>query len=177
MIAVASWLYRSVPVDEIAPTEKYDAHFRKYNKRYFSVLFDWRWFKAQSMAESGLRRNVLSNRGAIGLMQIMPDTFNEIVEPYPHLFNIADPKWNVGAGIAFNRSLYDRWNSWVPPEQSLKFTFSSYNAGLRRMLRVKKRAAAEGLDSDLWSSVAPFAPDQTRHYVKRIHGLMGRKTK
>ena len=65
-------------------TDEYDRHFRKYSKRYFGPLFDWHWFKAQAIAESGLNADAVSIVGAIGLMQIMPDTFKEINYKNPH---------------------------------------------------------------------------------------------
>ena len=33
---------------------RYDDTFKRYSKRYFGAGFDWRYFKAQGMAESGL---------------------------------------------------------------------------------------------------------------------------
>lgn len=173
MISTAVWLNRTVPVDEIAPTDQFDSHFRKYNKRYFSVLSDWRWFKAQSMVESSLRRDVESDQGAVGVMQVLPDTFDEVLDPYFDLYSITDPAWNIATGIAFNRYLYDRWRERLPPEESLKFALASYNAGFSRMLRVRKRAAAKGQDAANWSDVAPYAPGETRLYVERVHDLMG----
>jgi len=170
----AAWLKRAVPVDEIAPTDRYDKQFRKYSKRYFSVLADWRWFKAQSMAESSLRRDAVSSQGAVGLMQLRPDTYGEVMEYAPGLFPIDDPKWNIAGGIAFNRYLFDRWGEWVPPEQRLKFALASYNAGLTRVHEVRKRAAQNGKNPDRWQAVAPHAPSETRHYVARIYRLMGR---
>jgi len=37
--------------------EKYDPVFKKYSKRYFGPAFDWKYFKAQGFAESGLNAN------------------------------------------------------------------------------------------------------------------------
>jgi membrane-bound lytic murein transglycosylase F len=172
MLVTAAWFTRSAPIDELAVTDRYDRHFKKYSKRYFSVLSDWRWFKAQSVAESGLRRTALSDQGAVGIMQVLPETFNEVVEHYSDLFNISEPKWNIAAGIAFNRHLFERWRRWVPRDQSLKFTLASYNSGLRRIAGIRKRAEADGRNSSDWNAVAPYAPSETRRYVKRIHELM-----
>ncbi|MCK5784786.1 MAG: hypothetical protein KAH06_10080, partial [Desulfobacterales bacterium] len=36
---------------------KYDGYFSKYSKRYFGPGFDWRYFKAQAIAESRLKAN------------------------------------------------------------------------------------------------------------------------
>ena len=54
--------------------DDYDRLFRKYTKHYFGPHFDWRWFKAQGIAESGLRPNAHSSAGAKGIMQILPAT-------------------------------------------------------------------------------------------------------
>ena len=42
-------------VDSRKWTRKYDGHFRKYTKHFFGVGFDWKWFKAQAIAESNLK--------------------------------------------------------------------------------------------------------------------------
>ena len=43
---------------------KYDPYFRKYAKRYFGPNVDWRWFKAQGIAESALQDSAQSAVGA-----------------------------------------------------------------------------------------------------------------
>ena len=59
-------------------TKKYDQYFRKYSKRFFGPALDWHWFKAQGIAESGLRGNARSWVNAKGIMQLMPRTFAEL---------------------------------------------------------------------------------------------------
>ena len=63
----------------------FDRHFAKYSKRYFGAGFDWRYFKAQAIAESGLQVDVRSRVGAVGLMQVMPRTFEEIRQRNPEI--------------------------------------------------------------------------------------------
>ena len=72
-------------VDDAAWGDEYDEYFRKYSKRYFGPHFDWRWFKAQAIAESGLKHDAKSWVGAVGVMQIMPATFEEIRRANPHV--------------------------------------------------------------------------------------------
>ena len=63
---------------------KFDPYFRKYTKRFFGPGFDWRHFKAQAVAESRLRADAMSRVGAVGVMQIMPRTFKEILKKKSH---------------------------------------------------------------------------------------------
>ncbi|MEW8168011.1 MAG: transglycosylase SLT domain-containing protein, partial [Candidatus Thiodiazotropha endolucinida] len=49
----------------------YDNYFRKYTKHYFGPHIDWYWFKAQAIAESGLKPTAKSPAGAKGIMQIL----------------------------------------------------------------------------------------------------------
>jgi membrane-bound lytic murein transglycosylase F len=153
--------------------DDYDRLFRKYTKHYFGPHFDWRWFKAQGIAESGLRPGASSHAGAIGIMQIMPATYREITEDNPHLLDISDPRWNIAAGIYYDRQLYRKWKrKEVPVAERLLFAFGSYNAGFGGMLRAYKRASAEHDAVREWRQVAPHSPRETRGYVERITGLM-----
>lgn len=152
-------------------TRKYDHYFQKYSKRYFGLRYDWTWFKAQAIAESRLNPNARSPVGARGLMQIMPRTFGEIRRANPHFDDIRNPKWNIAAGIYYDRYLYDRWTRFKDSHR-LYLTFASYNAGLggiRRALR-KARKPVQG-----WHHVEPHAPAQTRHYLRRIQYLKQRE--
>lgn len=154
-------------------TDKYDRHFRKYAKHYFGPGFEWRWFKAQGIAESGLRPDARSSAGARGLMQIMPSTFEEIKRDNPHFLSIDDPHWNIAAGIYYDRKLYRRWQAnKVAGDQRLDFSFASYNAGYSKVRRAFRKASQASKKQPAWGEVAPFTPRETRRYVARIKRLM-----
>ena len=159
------------PVEQRVWTDRYDALFRKYAKRFFGPGFDWRWFKAQGIAESGLQENAESWVGAKGIMQIMPATLREIAEKseLPVLDN-DDPGANIAAGIFYDRTLYERWDDIPQTRERLAFTFASYNGGRSRILRAQDACNA---DCVLWAHVTGHAPDETRGYVARIMTLMG----
>ncbi len=162
------------PVDDRRWSDRYDRYFKKYSKRYFGPGMDWHWFKAQGIAESGLKEGAKSRAGAIGVMQIMPATFEEIKSKNPHFVDIADPHWNIAAAIYYDRKLYRRWKKKeIPTDERLSFTFASYTAGLNKMRRVVKKAAEAGGDAQAWEHVEPYSPPETRHYVRRINRLMG----
>ena len=155
---------------------KFDQHFSKYSKRYFGVGFDWSYFKAQAIAESGLRETARSPVGAVGIMQIMPSTFEDIRRSNPGIAGaLTEARWNIAAGVWYNRQNFTIWKASRPFEDKLKFMFGSYNAGRGSVLRAQRLALSEGLDGTLWSSIeARLSAVTGRHsqetlgYVRRI---------
>ena len=159
------------PVEHRTWTDRYDPLFRKYSKRFFGPGFDWRWFKAQGIAESGLREDAESWVGAKGIMQIMPATLREIAEKSDlHVLDNDDPGANIAAGIFYDRNLYERWDDIPVRRERLAFTFASYNGGRSRILRAQE---ACGAGCELWAQVTGHAPEETQGYVARILTLMG----
>ena len=154
----------------------YDSYFTKYSKRFFGVGFDWRYFKAQAVAESNLRENVRSPVGAVGVMQVMPRTFDEIQRKNPAITGTIDqPRWNIAAGIWYDRQHFLVWAADRPLVERLKFTFGSYNAGRSSILRAQQLAEGEGLNVTLWEPVAGELrrvtgrrSQETVTYVRRV---------
>jgi len=150
-------------------SREFDAHFRKYAKRYFGPHIDWRWFKSQGVAESGLDADATSAAGARGIMQILPSTYREIRKQNPHFLDAGQPRWNIAAGIFYDRTLYDKWRTPPPGEERLYFTFGSYNAGFGRIYQASRNTPE---NPGSWHAVRAYVPPQTRHYVKLIRRLM-----
>jgi soluble lytic murein transglycosylase-like protein len=154
--------------------EKYDPIFKKYTKRYFGPAFDWKYFKAQGFAESGLKATARSWVGARGLMQLMPSTYQQIASRRPEFGAIDQPEWNIAAGIMHDRYLWTLWEKGVPTDERHHFMFASYNAGegtINRALGVAKSK----FTTPVWSSVEQVAPtvgrwrySETLGYVRRI---------
>lgn len=157
-------------VDSPRWTRVYDPLFRKYSKQYFGVLHDWRWFKAQAIAESTLDPKARSHVGAVGLMQIMPTTFAEIRRSEPSYRNIHDVRWNIAAAIYYDRYLYrqEAWESFAERDRLIA-SFAAYNVGLGGALRAYKRAAPP---VTAWHKMAPYVPKETQGYVRRISTIM-----
>jgi soluble lytic murein transglycosylase-like protein len=154
--------------------ERYDDIFRKYSKRFFGPAFDWQYFKAQALAESGLDPNAKSPVGARGVMQLMPGTYALIKKNKPELGDITDPEFNIGAGIMHSRGLWHEWNG-HPDDERLRFMFGSYNAGEGPIIRAKRAARAQQLNEKAWSNIEVVAPKverwryrETLPYVRKI---------
>ena len=156
-------------------SKRFDTIFQKYAKRYFGAGTDWRWFKAQGMAESDLTPTARSRVGARGIMQLMPSTYGQIKSALPKFGRIDDPEWNIAAGILHDHDLWELWNRDVPEDQRWAFMFASYNAGEGTIMRARRTAAAEKLDQSRWPAIERVAPkverwrySETLGYVRTI---------
>src|SRR5262245_18785881 len=175
-IAALVGILLAVTAPASAQTERYDDTFRKYSKRYFGPISDWRRFKAQAMAESNLQTSARSWAGARGIMQLMPTTFHEIRSKNPEITGRWDrPEWNIAAGIAYSRQLWDAWTGDSVADHLREFMLASYNAGRVTLLRAQQVAKTRSLNPTLWPSIEQVAPsvprwryDETLSYLGRI---------
>ena len=156
-------------------TSRFDALFKKYSKRSFGIDFDWRYFKAQAIAESELKPSARSVVGARGLMQLMPSTFSAIQSKRPEFTSIDDPEWNIAAGIMHDRYLWKLWTTDISEEERPAFMFGSYNAGEGTIGRATALARQQQLNQASWRSIETIAPTvprwryrETLGYVRKI---------
>ena len=120
---------------------KYDLSFKRWGQYYFP-WDDWKHWKAQGLAESGLNPHALSYCGAIGLMQLMPVTAKVLgVNPY-------DIEGNIQGGVKYDRQMHNYWTMLIDPNRR-DFTFASYNAGLGNIIKARKLSG-----SNEWGDVA-----------------------
>ncbi len=112
--------------------------------------------------ESLYRADAASSAGALGLMQLLPETAAATArrkgQPPPTRAALLEPDVNVPLGSAFLRSLIERSDGQWP------VAIASYNAGpgaARRWL------PAAPIETDVWVENIPF--NETRAYVQRVH--------
>ena len=156
-------------------SDSFDEHFRKYSKHYFGIGADWHWFKSQAMAESNLDPQAQSGVKARGLMQLMPATYAELQKKNPELGEITDPRWNIAAGISYDRQLWDRLRDVGSDDERRRFMFAAYNAGPTTIRRARQTAAEAGQDPAQWNSVTQVAAKvprwrhaETLGYISKI---------
>jgi membrane-bound lytic murein transglycosylase MltF len=120
--------------------------FRKYSDKYG---LDYLLMAAQGYQESGLDQSKRSQVGAIGVMQVMPATARDKAVNIPDIERLES---NIHAGIKYNRWMVDNFYNepGVTPVNRTLFAFASYNAGPGRVARLRREAAAQGLDPDKW---------------------------
>ena len=154
---------------------KFDKHFTKYSKRYFGPAFDWHYFKAQAIAESQLDENASSAVGAVGLMQVMPQTFADIVRKNPAIRGgLEQPRWNIAAGIWYDRQNFVMWRAPRSLVDRIKFMFGSYNAGGGNILRAQRLALADGLAGTSWASIEARLSAVTGRYSRETLSYVAR---
>jgi membrane-bound lytic murein transglycosylase MltF len=144
------------------------ALFAKYGKQY---SFDPLMLAAQGYQESQLDQSARSHVGAIGVMQIMPATGKQI-----DVGSISSIESNIHAGAKYMDHLMTRYFSDAHFDESNRsmFAFASYNAGPSNIAKMRKEAAARGLDPDKWFNnveivVAEKIGIETTTYVRNIY--------
>lgn len=101
--------------------------------------------KAVALVESGLDPNAVSPKGALGLMQLMPDTARQygVEDPF-------DPDQNLQAGATHLRRLLDEFGG------DLSLALAAYNAGSGAVRR--------------YGGVPAYR--ETRDYVRRVRSKL-----
>jgi len=118
--------------------------FEKYGTRY---SFDPLMLTAQGFQESKLRQDARSHAGAVGVMQIMPDTGAEL-----RVGDIHELEPNIHGGAKYMNQLMTRYfaDAHFSEQDRTLFAFASYNAGPGAISRMRGEAAKGGLDPDKW---------------------------
>ena len=123
---------------KFSTTDKYD-HFISEASRQYGV--DSKLLKAMIKAESDFDPRAISKKGAMGLMQIMPENFEML-----DLKNPFDPWENIKAGARYFKALHERFKG------KLALSLAAYNAGPTAV--------------DRYKNIPPF--QETEEYVRRV---------
>ncbi len=109
------------------------------------------WIRVLMRVESANDIRAVSPKGAMGLMQLMPDTWAYLRARYRLGSDPFDPRENIIAGTAYMRELYDRYGA--------PGFLAAYNAG-------------PGRYDEYLANGRPL-PAETRAYVAQLAPLVG----
>lgn len=144
--------------------------FKKYGKKY---NFDWLMLGALAYQESQLDQSKRNKSGAIGMMQVLPGT---AADSNVNVRNIEKVENNIHAGTKYLRFMVDRYFAEEKMDDLNKglFAFASYNAGPARIAKLRRQAAKEGLDPNVWFNnveiiAAKRIGRETVQYVRNIY--------
>jgi soluble lytic murein transglycosylase len=121
---------------------------------------DWALIAAVIQVESGFSPAAVSKKGAVGLMQIMPDTAAWVSARLGESVaqeDLVDPKVNIHLGTYYLRYLLDRFAT----EQA---ALAAYNGGPTNVSRWLEEGTWDGSHGD--AHRIPFR--ETRSYVRRV---------
>ena len=110
-----------------------------------------RWVRAVMKQESGGEQQATSSAGAMGLMQVMPATYEQLRLRYQLGDDPYEPHNNILAGTAYIREMYDRFGS--------PGFLAAYNAGPERV--------------DRYLAGRAVLPDETVNYLAAITPNLG----
>ena len=151
---VGEHIYRTI--EEANHPVLYSEYVTKYAKEYDlpeAVLY------AVIKTESGFDETARSSRGAMGLMQLLPDTYEWICtrEKIPYdAEKIADPETNIRCGAAYLAYLKNEFVIW-------ETVYAAYNAGHGR---VREWLADEDIADNGHLIAIPYPETET--YVSRV---------
>ncbi|MCG9569440.1 transglycosylase SLT domain-containing protein [Vibrio chagasii] len=141
-----SWMTRASNPQQNRQRDKLEALFVSYGEKYD---IDWFILLAMAFQESGLDHSKVSHRGAVGIMQVMPNTARDW---YVDIDNVYDLESNIHAGSKYLRFIHDRY--FDKPEISdidkIYFSLAAYNAGPAKIRRMRKLAAQQGYNPNKW---------------------------
>lgn len=122
----------------VASFNGYDDLIRSASGRY---SIDGDLIRAVIKTESDFNSVARSNKGAMGLMQLMPETarLHDVVNAY-------DPVDNIEGGVRHLRLLLDRYQG------NLELSLAAYNAGIKAV--------------EKFGGIPPFA--ETKEYIRRV---------
>ncbi|MCL2026967.1 MAG: transglycosylase SLT domain-containing protein [Bacteroidales bacterium] len=129
----------SQPPDRLSP---FDDAIKKHTKR---LDWDWRLLASLIYQESNFLPDAKSWAGAIGLMQLMPET----AEKYG-ITEESSPEEHILAGVKYLQHLDKILPPEIPQNERVPFMLAAYNVGIAHILDARRLAVANDKDPNIW---------------------------
>ena len=144
--------------------------FKEFAARYG---FDWRLIGAMAYQESGFNQSKVSSRGAVGIMQIRPQT---AADPKVGIPDVGSAANNIHAAVKYLAFLRKHYfdKSTTRPRDQVRFSLAAYNAGPVKIRRARKLAGKMQLDPNRWfrnveMAMLKIVGQETVRYVSNIN--------
>jgi membrane-bound lytic murein transglycosylase F len=122
---------------------KYDDLIKKYSEL---VGWDWRLGSSLVYQESQFNPNTKSWAGAVGLMQLMPNTAKQV-----GITNLKNPEQNIKGGFKYLAYLDNLWKETITDStERIKFVLASYNIGPGHITDARNLTEKYQGDSNIW---------------------------
>ena len=117
--------------------------------------YDWRLMSAIAYHESRFSPDIVSKRGAAGLMQIMPAvarqfnvTGDRLLDPETNVRLAAQVLSKIDAGLRFAPG--------TPDDDRMSIILAAYNGGIGHVNDARRLARSHGENPDSWETVARY---------------------
>lgn len=137
---------QSMPAARTVTADPYAALIAEASQRFG---IPERWIRAVLHTESAGDVRAISSAGAMGLMQVMPDTWAGLRARYRLGADPYDPRDNILAGAAYLREMWDRYGD-------VAAMLAAYNAGSARY--DEHRATGRALPAETRAYIAALVP-------------------
>jgi Soluble lytic murein transglycosylase and related regulatory proteins (some contain LysM/invasin domains) len=141
-------LAQTTAPDRAVAAHPHGAHIEEASQRFGIPAT---WIIAVMRTESAGDMRAISSAGAMGLMQVMPDTWEELRIRHALGPDPFEPRDNILAGTAYLREMWDRYGN-------VAAMLAAYNAGPARY--------------DEYLSAARQLPAETRSYVALLTPIL-----
>ncbi len=122
-----------------------------------SIEYDPLLFLSVIREESRFNSQARSSRGALGLMQLMPDTAAWIMGEAVQENDLFDPAVNIHAGIKYLIYLFDRFDR-------IEHVLAAYNGGPSNVAKWLRSGSGKSIEEFI--EEIPFS--ETRNFVKKV---------
>lgn len=117
------------------------------------------WIYAIIKTESNFNTKIVSKMGAIGLMQIMEETAQEVTDDTEiEEIDLKDPNTNIKIGTKYFKMLLEYYND------NYYLALASYNAGIGNV----KKWIESGIIKNDGSDIENIPYKETNNYVRKV---------
>lgn len=163
IVIILTILFGVLKVQDIILKKIYPQEYREYvyiysEKNGIDPLLTFAIMKA----ESNFKTNAYSSSGAIGLMQLMPSTAEEVAEEIEEELIVKEalynPEKNIMIGTCYFANLMEKY------DDNMLLSLAAYNAGIGKVDEWIKKGVIKEDGSDIEN--IPYK--ETNHYVRKI---------
>lgn len=135
---------------------KFSEYVEEYSEKYG---VEKEWIYAIIKTESNFNTKIVSKMGAIGLMQIMEETAQEVTDDTEiEGIDLKDPNTNIKIGTKYFKMLLEYYND------NYYLALASYNAGIGNV----KKWIESGIIKNDGSDIENIPYKETNNYVRKV---------
>jgi len=156
--------------------DRFDSLFQYYAQ---GTMFEWELFKWMAVVESSMNSHAVSDAGAMGLLQLMPATAEEMKVTYPF-----DVEENIRGGTDYFRIQFQHFPEIPDGIERIEFSLAAYNGGRGYINKAISLAKHSKVDWQRWDVTKKYlafpscrvrgkAPEhrQITNYVRKVMEL------